>query len=355
MIYRALAAAAAYCRRRFGCRVILKWIILPLLCIFVLATLYYITYGDPVVNIVHSVASYSDGYRLRTVNRFTEEIFKDVINPYKFDFVIAEKDKCHVAEEIFLLVVIHSKATHVDLRIKQRQTTLSETIILGKRITVVYLIGNVTTTKAHDSRIVEESRKYRDIVMGNYKDTYYNLTYKFMMGMKWASAFCPEAKYVLKGDDDVYYNLHNIVEMLMLSPSRNFMAGYVHNYAKPYRNRASKWYIPEKVYPYEYYPPFCVGFAYVMSGDLPAKLFHVAQHIPFFPLDDVFAGFCARRLNVRPVYKVAFRRPGRGPLTFCNLNLSYAIHFSDYNQIPKMWGNNNPIAIITHVARLPTT
>ncbi|XP_071813283.1 beta-1,3-galactosyltransferase 1-like [Apostichopus japonicus] len=313
---------------------VIKWFVVA--CIAGVTILYLFLTG-PGIRMVHFAASYSDNARLHTVNRFTEAKFVYAINPHHYNLVIAEENKCEQKDAyVFLLVLIHSKPSHIDLRKKQRMTSLRETNVRGKRIIVVYLVGN-TTNKNLNDRIFNESHVYRDIIMEDFLDTYYNLTNKFMMGMKWASLYCPQAKYVLKGDDDVYFNLHNIVQMLSSAPSVNFISGYVHNYAKPYRNEGSKWYIPESVYPYKYYPPFCVGYAYVMSGDLPRKLFQVAQHIPFFPLDDVFMGFCARKLNVLPVYKVGFRRPGWGRLSFCNLNLSYAIHFSDYQQIPKMW------------------
>jgi hypothetical protein len=40
-----------------------------------------------------------------------------------------------------------------------------------------------------------------------FQDTYHNLTLKTVMGLKWTSIFCPQVKFVLKTDDDIYVNV----------------------------------------------------------------------------------------------------------------------------------------------------
>ncbi len=39
-----------------------------------------------------------------------------------------------------------------------------------------------------------------------------NLTYKTIMGLKWASTFCACAKFVMKTDDDMFVNVPNILD-----------------------------------------------------------------------------------------------------------------------------------------------
>lgn len=291
--------------------------------------------NDPVSTTVHIFASYTDYVWLHSSNRFTEQPLNGIVNPHNFPFLISEEHIC-TNKDVFLVVLIHTSPGHADLRKTQRETTLKGTTILGRSVIVLYLVGN-STQKSLNRRIETESSKYGDIIMEEFEDSYYNLTHKFMMGMRWVSTFCPNAQYVLKGDDDVYFNLYNIVQMLTRAPKTNFMSGYVYKYSKPYREEHSKWYISEKTYPNKYYPPFCRGYAYVMSGDLPPRLFHVAQQIPFFSLDDVFTGFCARRLNISPVYKLGFRGPGSDFLSFCSLNLSLAVHVGNRRSLAKLW------------------
>ncbi|CAK9293522.1 unnamed protein product [Gordionus sp. m RMFG-2023] len=55
-----------------------------------------------------------------------------------------------------------------------------------------------------------EARKYRDIVQGDFLDSYQNLTYKMIMGFKWIASRCSKADYVLKMDDDIYVDIFKL-------------------------------------------------------------------------------------------------------------------------------------------------
>lgn len=39
------------------------------------------------------------------------------------------------------------------------------------------------------------------------QDSYFNLTLKTVMGLKWKAMFCPQAKIWMKTDDDIFVNL----------------------------------------------------------------------------------------------------------------------------------------------------
>ncbi len=47
---------------------------------------------------------------------------------------------------------------------------------------------------------------YGDLVQENFIDSYRNLTLKTLMGIRWASIHCSNAKFVVKIDDDVIIN-----------------------------------------------------------------------------------------------------------------------------------------------------
>ena len=40
-----------------------------------------------------------------------------------------------------------------------------------------------------------------------FQDTYRNLTLKTVMGLKWSAIFCPQARHVMKTDDDIFVNV----------------------------------------------------------------------------------------------------------------------------------------------------
>ena len=53
-------------------------------------------------------------------------------------------------------------------------------------------------------QLEDESRYFGDIVIANINETYMNLALKTLIGIKIVTCFCPNAKYVIKTDDDVY-------------------------------------------------------------------------------------------------------------------------------------------------------
>jgi len=45
-------------------------------------------------------------------------------------------------------------------------------------------------------------------------DTYRNLSYKTISGLKWVTHYCPASSYVLKIDDHVFVNIFNLIREL---------------------------------------------------------------------------------------------------------------------------------------------
>ena len=54
----------------------------------------------------------------------------------------------------------------------------------------------------------------QDILQWDFVDTYHNLTMKSIMTLKWASSSCPTTKFVVKMDDDVFFNVANLKKEL---------------------------------------------------------------------------------------------------------------------------------------------
>ena len=72
--------------------------------------------------------------------------------------------------------------------------------------------------KSNKSRVLlqiqEEATKYKDIVQGDFLDTYFNNTLKTMMGLRWAAEQCPTARFYFFVDDDYYVSTRNVLRFL---------------------------------------------------------------------------------------------------------------------------------------------
>ena len=74
---------------------------------------------------------------------------------------------------------------------------------------LAFLLGRPEDDKKQE-RLQEENSKHRDIVQGDFLDTYHNLSYKAIMGNLWVSEFCDQAEFVVKTDDDMFIDLYEV-------------------------------------------------------------------------------------------------------------------------------------------------
>ncbi|XP_078662134.1 lactosylceramide 1,3-N-acetyl-beta-D-glucosaminyltransferase-like [Branchiostoma floridae x Branchiostoma belcheri] len=184
----------------------------------------------------------------------------------------------------------------------------------GTVIKTVFTVGKPDNQRVQ-TRLERESMVYKDIIQEEFVDSYRNLTLKTVMCLKWASEFCPGAKFVMKADDDTFVNIYSLVRYLKHLPASNtrkLVTGYLYSGAKPVRNRASqrgkpnKWYLSKEEYSRETFPNYPCGFAYVMSGDVVRPLYEVSPTVKYLFLEDVFLGLCLEKLGIEPVHHFGF-------------------------------------------------
>ncbi|KAJ8919104.1 hypothetical protein NQ315_012089 [Exocentrus adspersus] len=168
-------------------------------------------------------------------------------------------------------------------------------------IKVLFLMGLEEDNTVRTEKLEEEIKHYGDIVQGNFLDTYHNLTYKHVMGLKYVVYHCPVAKFIFKVDDDVFVNVP-ILKQFIISyvyengrPTKIFCSRFHHNPVL----RSGKWATSVEDFPENYYPDHCSGFAILYPKELIFPLYTVAQKSKFFWVDDVFvSGICAQKLNI---------------------------------------------------------
>ncbi|NWV72477.1 B3GT4 galactosyltransferase, partial [Malurus elegans] len=91
----------------------------------------------------------------------------------------------------------------------------------------------------------QESRQYRDILLGDFRDVYANLTLKTLLLLRWARACCEAAPFLLKADDDIFLNVPSVATLLSRpsTPPRLYL-GRVHWRVSPNRDPRSRHHVP---------------------------------------------------------------------------------------------------------------
>ena len=165
----------------------------------------------------------------------------------------------------------------------------------------------------------EESDKYKDLIIENFAETYGNLTMKTLGQFKWAGIFCPNAKFVMHVDSDVFVEWLPIFEMIkqfkLISKKPNH---YSSTFKKGWDANTpiclTKLYGHSKVkigqgkyqsnlknidYNGTEYPAYCEGSAFLINRNLAFKIFQVSLYTPMMNLEDVHTmGILRNKLDI---------------------------------------------------------
>ena len=177
-----------------------------------------------------------------------------------FQYLIKPDSKRVCTENLYLLIMIHSKPENFEERDLIRQTWGSVSSHNNLNIKLTFVMGQFARTEPNKSEkqdksdnsiksrsldrngffksskvqsdhyktdaveklITLESILHNDIIQGNFVDDIRNLTYKHVMAYKWATEECHhQPTFVLKTDDNVFVEIFHLI---------NFLSGvYGHN------------------------------------------------------------------------------------------------------------------------------
>ncbi|XP_026221005.1 UDP-GlcNAc:betaGal beta-1,3-N-acetylglucosaminyltransferase 9 isoform X2 [Anabas testudineus] len=310
----------------------------------------------------NAVPTKTPGRALPTMPPFDFEGYLRQKDNRNFKLLIDQPEKCHIGgaggridkdstSAPYMLIAVKSIAADFDKRQVVRRTWGKEGRFQnGVFIRTVFLLGvprNQTALPLWDRLLTYESETFRDILLWDFEDTFFNLTLKETHFLTWVNNSCPDVKFIFKGDADVYVNIENILEMLQgQKPDEDLFVGDIIIHAKPIRRRSSKYYVPEFVYGGGLYPNYAGGGGFVMSGHTARRLSSACQQVELFPIDDVFLGMCLQRIDVKPSRHQGFRtfgipRPSAAPhlQTFdpCFYRELMVVHSLSVPQIWLMW------------------
>ncbi|XP_034032977.1 UDP-GlcNAc:betaGal beta-1,3-N-acetylglucosaminyltransferase 9 [Thalassophryne amazonica] len=291
-----------------------------------------------------------------------------------FPLLIDQPQKCqpggegdHMAAP-YMLIAVKSVAADFDKRQVVRRTWGKEGLFPhGVSIRTVFLLGvprNRTALPLWDQLLAYESQTFKDVLLWDFEDTFFNLTLKETHFLEWVNSSCPDVKFIFKGDADVYVNVDNILEMLKgQKADEDLFVGDIIVHAKPIRRRTSKYYVPDFVFGASLYPSYAGGGGFVMSGHTARRLSSACQQVELFPIDDVFLGMCLQMIGVKPTRHEGFRtfgipRPSAAPhlQTFdpCFYRELMVVHSLSVPQIWLMWNLLHDPKVSCHNRKKPS-
>lgn len=252
------------------------------------------------------------------------KIINEPINSHDFSYIHTGVNVCDDSS-IYLLLVIKSSAGNFRNRQTIRNTWGNVDNYEGVRR--VFLLGyNHGVQKQVDIEALEHG----DIVQEDFWDHYSNITFKTIMGINWVAQYCPKAKFSFYVDDDVFLILNNL-KKLRKSTFREsgLMLGKVLSSSTPYRDNTSKWFVSWEDYPFDKYPKYLAGFAYLMTADVVKRFSLAIPYIQPIPIDDTYLGIVAEKLKIplKNQYGFVMRKPGPVSYSAPKLNFLNTIAF----------------------------
>ncbi|XP_052266574.1 beta-1,3-galactosyltransferase 1-like [Dreissena polymorpha] len=262
---------------------------------------------------------------------------------HDFEYYIQNDHICDTSsmhENIDLLILVTTVHKNGFVREALRTTWLSCTKNNTANVRHVFLLGKTFDNRLQES-VMRENDIHHDIVQEMFIDTYQNLTYKTIMGFKWASTKCSNAHFVMKTDDDMWVNVPALVKLLSGTDLENYLqtglTGNCRAKESPIRNKNFKWYASLLSYPDVSYPPFCSGTGYLTSIKVASEIYHVSPNVPFFHLEDIYVALCARRLGLSVKKTVGFYAGRR--LNVCDYKKDdvLTIHHVTPSKLTEIW------------------
>lgn len=234
----------------------------------------------------------------------------DDCNPYFYGYLIKNSGICRSSDSgVPALVVVYSAADHFAEREAVRHTWGNASLQRGFKLG--FLLGKPSRYDIQHN-IIAEGDRHGDIIQGNFTDTYYNLTLKSVTMVHWAAKFCPDAKYVLKIDDDMMLNIWSFTSTLKRlereTAEQNTIWGRLAKKLIPIRNPWFKWHVPVSMYPRDRFPDFVFGRGYLISNGSVGLMYRTSATVPFIYLEDVFmTGLVAEKAEIRRVRELGFK------------------------------------------------
>ncbi|XP_071793776.1 uncharacterized protein [Asterias amurensis] len=248
-----------------------------------------------------------------TNDRYFKQCLKTVITHGDICF-----ERTGEKKDVFLLLLVSSLPSHFERRQAIRETWGKQRVFFGKQTVLLFTLATETTNATEiQKKVNEENERHGDIIQAEFRESFHNLTLKVVFGLKWVTENCPHTKYFYKGDDDMFVNMKNIITLLNKTSESNKRRLFVGNRMlrrRPVTIKKSKYYVPETQFNEAYYPPYCSGGGYVISGNLIPEMFEASRWIHVIPIDDAYQGMLAKKVGLRVTHNkrfLVFARKGK--------------------------------------------
>ena len=264
--------------------------------------------------------------------------FQEPINLVKLRYFKMSRKVCHPenaqSQELDIVIVVKSGVGNFKRRNRFRQFYENERKLIrsnieSERFEFIFAIGlprynNKTNEQDPDERanpgefndvesynaamrdLVEEMKIHDDLLVGDFEDSYRNLSMKMQFYYTWAATFCRGSRPTfLFVDDDVAFSLPNFVAAIHsfnVSQRAGFLHGSLTNgnsLLRSVNGTGCKWSILKTEVPWPWYTPYFSGYYNIVGFEQIEKLSLGMLFTKYISVDDAWLGLLAARMGLR--------------------------------------------------------
>ncbi len=152
-------------------------------------------------------------------------------NLSEFAFVL-NRDICG-SGTVDLLILIGSHPDHSAMRDVLRESW--GTPRMDRYVVKLAFVFGRPDNASLQQQMVDESAQYGDIVQGQFRDDYSNVTIRDLMGLRWTWRQCPQARFAMHIDDDTCMSIDHILDALerQMPKEKDYVACFAHWWNAP--------------------------------------------------------------------------------------------------------------------------
>lgn len=190
------------------------------------------------------------------------------------------------------------------------------------------------------SQLDKEMKTHNDILIGDFTDSYYNLTRKAVTMLTLHN----KADFIFKADVDTYVNIPHLLRYISVKKNTSVQyAGRIVKELLPNRDVHARWYMPLSSWPSDKpFPDFAQGQGYLLHSTLAKCMQRVVEKDwpegkLDFPLEDVFIGVLANRCGVIPNHLVSLAQYAKEKTSKRSRNISDELSSGEVVAMNQHW------------------
>nr|VZI33367.1 unnamed protein product [Spirometra erinaceieuropaei] len=236
------------------------------------------------------------------------------INNPKLVLIRTSRSVCHytgnrIRARYELIIIVKSSPANGARRSQLRRLINRQTVHLRRPVALLFSLG-LPPDSANRSLLLDaisfEAARFDDILLADFTDTYYNLTLKTLLNLRYAHLVCQGASPLFAFmDDDHGLNLSAILAYFHTFDKehrgqlRQSVFGHIYDHPLVIRQAGNRWAVTRREMPFYMYPEFAAGACYFIGAEAVESLSIATAFTKRFSLEDAYVGLVAAKMGIK--------------------------------------------------------